>query len=414
MRILQAMNLWDLSQSRLYSKVGFWLPCAVVLFSILLGLIALACQTQSDPVSQPNAISSENSAATIPDKGTPNTTVLPKRLLDTSTDDVPLASYEAPGSVVSGPSPDLPQAFDGTRAFEWILKQVWSPDGTLRTRFPGSFGAQETRSMLLEELKAMGWDVQIQEFTGADFLSLDLDPVSSYIQSCGPEAIQEVNDLSFVNLVASYGEGETIALGAHYDTKRTSSKDPNPDLRDSPVPGANDGASGVAVLVELARLIPQAMKDRRVILLFFDGEDGFEDCHPLAGSLYYTQNLTATEREDIRSFILLDMVGDSHARFPKEGISIANAPRWVSLIWDIAAEQGTDYFVQELGASVLDDHISFYHVGIPAISVIDLRPGFPTYWHTTADLPENLSHYTLAAVGDVLMELLNSHWPPPE
>ena len=103
-----------------------------------------------------------------------------------------------------------------------------------------------------------------------------------------------------------------------------------------------------------------------------------------------------------------------HQQLPGSPPVALSTPRWVSLIWDIAAEQGTDYFVQELGASVLDDHISFYHVGIPAISVIDLRPGFPTYWHTTADLPDNLSHYTLAAVGDVLMELLNSHWPPPE
>lgn len=146
--------------------------------------------------------------------------------------------------------------------------------------------------------------------------------------------------------------------------------------------GANDGASGVGVLLSLARTYaPQG----DITIVFFDGEDGFQDCHPLAGSLYYAR--TMTDRPG--AMLLLDMVGDPNAKFPLEGHSKDSGRALQSLLWSRGKATLPDAFTN-IEKEVYDDHIPFIQEGIPSVDLIDFADGFPPYWHTSRDTMDNL------------------------
>jgi Zn-dependent M28 family amino/carboxypeptidase len=184
-----------------------------------------------------------------------------------------------------------------------------------------------------------------------------------------------------------------------------SDNDPDPARRSRPDPGANDGASGVGVLLQLMRHL-DALPDLAVSvgLLFVDGEDGFFDCYPDAGSLYFAQNLD----DAVAAFVLLDMVGDPGALYPRESNSHRSAPALQDLLWQHGQALDAAHFINRT-TTIEDDHLAFIQQGIPSVDLIDAgRPGsvFPPQWDTTNDTVDKLDAAMLGLVGDVLLQTL--------
>ena len=258
--------------------------------------------------------------------------------------------------------------------------------------------------------------------TGSSGLLKAGDEIQSKLLSLGWKVEQDVHTLDMGsiqvlvrNLVARSGEGPTVILGAHYDTRIWADRDPDPALREDEVPGANDGGSGTAVLLELARVISDHyVVNREIRLVFFDAEDN-GNIEPwsqrpeslvggwIIGSSLYAANLDL-ESEDIQFMILVDMVGDMNQRFPQEVFSLGSAPDLVEEIWDNAASLGfEDIFLPQSGSAIVDDHRPFIDRGIPAVDIIDLD--YP-FWHTTQDTLDKVSAESLERVGLVLQTLL--------
>lgn len=255
--------------------------------------------------------------------------------------------------------------FDGERAFKDVQYQV-----SLGPRIPGTAGQEKILKWLDEELSQNKWEVELQ--------------------------VHEIGGKTITNLVASRGEdGKYILLGAHYDTRIYADQDPDPSLRRSPVPGANDGGSGVAVLLEMARILPNDLP-MPVQIVFFDAEDngGIEDWDSILGSRAFVQHMVFPPE----AAIIVDMVGDADLKLYKEHNSNVDL---MEQIWEQARLLGYDeVFLTEYKFSVLDDHTPFIEAGIPAVDIIDLD--YP-YWHTTADTADKVSVESLQIVGDTLL-----------
>ncbi len=255
--------------------------------------------------------------------------------------------------------------FDGERAFKDVQYQV-----SLGPRIPGTLGQDLILKWLDEELSQYKWEVELQ--------------------------VHEIKGKTITNLVASRGEdGKYILLGAHYDTRIYADHDPDPGLRSLPVPGANDGGSGVAVLLEIARILPNDLP-MPVQIVFFDAEDngGIEDWDWILGSRAFVQHMVVPPE----AAIIVDMVGDSDLKLYKEHNSNVDL---IEQIWEQARLLGYDeVFLPEYKFSVLDDHTPFIEAGIPAVDIIDLD--YP-YWHTTADTADKVSVESLQIVGDTLL-----------
>jgi len=255
--------------------------------------------------------------------------------------------------------------FDGERAYSDVKYQV-----SLGPRIPGTTGQDQILKWLNEELTQYKWDVELQ--------------------------VHEIKGKTITNLIASRGEdGQYILLGAHYDTRIFADLDPDPELRNSPVPGANDGGSGVAVLLEMARILPDDLP-MPVQIVFFDAEDngGIGDWDWILGSRAFVQQLEIPPE----AAIIVDMVGDADLNIYKEHNSNDDL---MEQIWEKARLLGYDeVFLSEYKFSVLDDHTPFIEAGIPAVDIIDLD--YP-YWHTTADTEDKVSVESLQIVGDTLL-----------
>lgn len=258
--------------------------------------------------------------------------------------------------------------FDGERAFQHVLTQC-----SFGPRPVGSEEGRKTAEYIASTLEKLGWTVQQQEFVYRGIVGR--------------------------NVIASRGKGPLIILGAHYDTRSHADRDPL--TPHEPVPGANDGASGVAVLLELARTLDVTESGTEVWLAFFDAEDqgninGWPFC---VGSSYMAQNLSVTPF----AVVVVDMVGDLEQRFPWEATSDDKLRRE---LWAIAAELGyEEYFVPVLGPAIIDDHSPFLRLGLPAVDIIDFD--YP-HWHTTQDTPDKVSPASLERVGRVLEAWLES------
>jgi glutaminyl-peptide cyclotransferase len=256
-----------------------------------------------------------------------------------------------------------PESFDGQRALADVETQV-----AFGPRTPGSSGHAQIIEWMRAELSSAGWDSRIQS---AERLG---HPIQNVIAYRGDEKPQ-------------------IILGAHYDTRLHADNDPDPAKRPDPVPGANDGASGVAVLLELARVLP---KDSVPIwLVFFDAEDdgNIEGWDWLLGSQAFVDELDFHPQ----AAIIVDMIGDADQNIYIERNS---NPALVKEIWDAAASLGYEQsFIPEPKYSMFDDHTPFLQAGIPAVDIIDFD--YP-YWHTTEDTPDKVSAKSLEAVGRTL------------
>jgi hypothetical protein len=260
-------------------------------------------------------------------------------------------------------------SFNGERAWQDVSYQV-----SLGPRTSGSLPHQELRSWLTEELEKEGWTVEEQSC---------LDCVS----------------LPVFNLVAKRGSGSPwIILGAHYDSRFLADRDPDPNLQTRPVPGGNDGASGVAVLLELARALPSDL-NKEIWLVFFDAEDnGRIANHDWSmGSRVFVQYLVETEPLLPHAAIIVDMVGDEELTlyFEQKSDQALNEE-----IWATADELGYQQFIPAVKHNIIDDHVPFIEAGIPAIDIIDIE--YP-YWHTTADTADKVSIQSLEAVGATLL-----------
>lgn len=260
----------------------------------------------------------------------------------------------------------IPLSFDGNQAYADVHTQV-----DFGPRMPGSEGHAKVREWMRTELESAGWQVEVQES------SLLGHPIFNLIAKRNSEPPQ-------------------IILGAHYDTRFLADHDPDPSKQTEPVPGANDGASGVAVLLELARSLP--VDTVPTWLVFFDTEDQgkFEGWDWILGSRAFVDEVQVKPQ----AVVIVDMIGDAdlNIHFEKNSnIEIRTE------IWDTAAQLGYgDVFIAEEKFSMLDDHTPFLQAGIPAVDLIDFD--YP-YWHTTQDTPDKVSAESLDAVGETLW-----HW----
>ncbi len=285
-------------------------------------------------------------------------------------------------------APEAPRpAFDGDRALALAARQV-----AFGPRIPGTPAHDSTRAWIVAELRARG--ARVAEL-----------PVSV------PHPREPGRTIDGTNIFASFDTtaSRRVLLAAHWDTRAIADNDPDPAKRALPVPGANDGASGVAVLLEMARLLAESPAPVGVDLVFFDledmGEPGFgEDSaavpYAIGSEAFASQNPTYRPAYGI----LLDMVGDRDLRIPKEGYSMQAAPEIVAMVWSAAERVGATAFAPETGAPIYDDHIAFLQRGIPMIDLI--QTPFPDTWHTTADTMDRLSAESLAQVGRTLVEVL--------
>lgn len=287
--------------------------------------------------------------------------------------------------VWSRPGRDSTGGFSGTAAYELVRAQV-----DFGPRIPGSEAHAKTAEWIVARLKEVGLEV-VTQFDHVQAGNQRV-PMKNIIGSIDPD------------------HPKRILLSAHWDTRPWADQEAeNPEL---PGLGANDGGSGVAVLLEAARVLKGSKLSVGVDFAFWDVEDmgqsyqGIEFC---LGSQYWSRNPHKAGYKALYA-INLDMVGASNAQFPQEGYSRANAPAVLEKIQSAARELGlAKYFPERSADSIIDDHLYITRgAGIPAIDIIHLREqgGFPETWHTRRDTLENISAETLEAVGRVIVRVV--------
>ncbi|WP_194774921.1 M28 family peptidase [Pararhodonellum marinum] len=287
---------------------------------------------------------------------------------------------------------DVP-AFNADSAYAFIQKQV-----DFGPRVPNTAGHEATKNWLIEKLKGYKLEVQTQEFS---------------------EKTYDGQLWDLTNIIASYKPDakKRILLAAHWDSRRIADKDS--ERLHEPIEGANDGGSGVGVLLEIARVLAyeNPKPDVGIDFIFFDGEDDGEPEHQdtrnrareywwCLGSQYWSTNLH--ERGYSAYFgILVDMVGGRGARFYKEGYSVRYAKNIVNKVWNYGHELGhSDFFQMRETAELVDDHLFVNkNAGIPMINIIEFSPdyGFGHYHHTHADNMDMIDKRTLKAVGETVL-----------
>lgn len=218
-----------------------------------------------------------------------------------------------------------------------------------------------------------------------------------------PELGKEVR---LMNVLARFAprEKKRILLGAHWDTRPWADRDPDPARRRDPILGANDGGSGVAVLLEVARVLQKRTPGVGVDIALFDGEDLGTDLNPNGYFRGSNQFVAWRSLEAPPLFVIvIDMVGRKGSEFWWEGHSHERASNIVDLVWTRAKSLRLQAFKNGVKHTIFDDHIPFLNAGIPAVNIIDFD--FPE-WHTHADVPAILDPGTLEAVGRVLVSLV--------
>ena len=289
-------------------------------------------------------------------------------------------------SAPAGPTPGSP-TFDGELAMALVQKQV-----DFGPRVPGTEGHAAQLAWMIARLDSLAPVVEADTFTHITGAS---------------------DSLTLTNVLARFNPEATrrILLLAHWDTRPTADEESDPAARDLPIPGANDGASGTAVLLTLAEHMndtpPPATLGVDVLLV--DGEDygpGVEDM------LLGARRFAASVSEDDRPVygLLLDIVGDAEPLFPVEGYSAQSANVVVQKVWRAAERLGyRDWFPTSVGRPLIDDHVPLIQAGIPTANLIDFAYGPDNaYWHTAEDTPDKLSTATLGMVGAVVGELVYS------
>lgn len=277
-------------------------------------------------------------------------------------------------------SADEIPSFDGQLALQHIARQL-----AFGPRTVDSAGKQDTLEYIRQQLEPVADNLVIQTFT-------------SY-------------ELEGSNLWATFrGSEDTsrIMLGAHWDTRPVADKD-SFSRRNKPVPGANDGASGVAVLLEIARLLAIKRPSVTVDLVFFDLED-MGKINGLPFSIGAKAFVNKNHFYRPSAGIVVDMVCDKNLKIPRELHSQTKARSLMNRLWQIAERQKATAFKNRSGGFIKDDHLPFLQKGIPVVNLIHYP--FPIYWHTTSDTFDKCSSSSLQQVGNVIVEFLYSDYPP--
>lgn len=289
--------------------------------------------------------------------------------------------------------------FNADSAFAFVKKQV-----DFGPRVPNTKAHDQAASYFITQLQKSGATIIEQDFEAVTF---------------------DHTKLKLKNIIASFApdKPKRILLAAHWDTRPFADKDET--KKDAPFDGANDGASSVGILLELARVIgTSAAPDAGVDIILFDGEDWGEknndpkeyelpkgqDSWWCLGSQYWAKHKHKTNYS-AHYGILLDMVGAKRAHFFREGLSLEFAPRVVENVWNTAERIGySDYFVKQNVGEITDDHQFMNRVAkIPTVDIVDYRPGigfFGDYHHSTKDNIELISKETLKAVGQTLITII--------
>ena len=293
-------------------------------------------------------------------------------------------------------------SFNSTAANDSI---TWQTD--LGPRLPGSNASAELRRSIAENLS---------EFTFE-------------------ESSHNRENFTLTNLVGTFSPenstGQNVVFVAHYDSRYIAERDDNESKRNLPIDGANDGASGVAVLIEVGKIIPNLDLNHDVTLFFTDAEDqgitgGF---HPLTwsyGAYAWVENLTDDYKNNISAYIVIDMIGDAYLDFTKvkdtsselwETITpIAAALGMMESELDCDGNYGNPIYNPNKTRGVIDDHVPANDAGIPAINFIDINYGenastFGGHWHTHNDTADKVSAESLGYIGNLLeLGLITSAW----
>ena len=271
--------------------------------------------------------------------------------------------------------------FDGEAAFGYVETQL-----AFGPRVPNSEGHRSTGDWIMAQLQARADSVEVQEFSHMT-VDGELLQLRNFIGRFRPDL------------------PDRILYVAHWDTRPRADRSANLGQQRMPVPGANDGASGVAVLLGVADALVRTPPTIGVDLLFVDGEDygEFPGADVLIGSRHYAGTL---DRSALPLFaVVWDMVGDRNLQIYQEGNSVAGAPEVVDRVWARARELGYgSVFRDRVGYTMTDDHVPLLEAGVRAIDVIDFDD--VPWWHTTEDTIDTVSAESLKIVGDVAVALL--------
>jgi hypothetical protein len=297
-----------------------------------------------------------------------------------ATDNVKEKKTELAETNVSAPS------FSEDSAFQYVVRQC-----EFGPRVPNTDAHEQCAAYLSQQLTAFGAEVSLQKFTANAY---------------------DGTELKATNIIGTFfpENSKRIIFFSHWDSRHTCDQDA-PQYHKTAVPAANDGASGVAVLLEIARILKEKQPNVGVDMVFLDVEDygsanGDANSWCL-GSQYWAKNPHYKTKPQFG--ILLDMVGGSEPSFGIDVISQQFAQNIASKVWNVAHSLGYQQFKNETSGQLVDDHV-FVNLtaGIPTIDIIDYSSarGFPSTWHTHLDTPENISKETLGMVGNVLTNVI--------
>jgi Peptidase family M28 len=273
--------------------------------------------------------------------------------------------------------------FDGARALEYVRQQL-----AFGPRVPGSEAHRKAGDWIVEQMRQRADTVSEQRWT--------------HVTAKG-------DSLPMRNILARFRPAvtERVLYVTHWDSRPKSEEATDPAQRTRAVPGANDGASGVALFLGLGDLLKKTPPSVGVDLLFVDGEDygefGPPDVDVLIGSTYFAEHLPSPDYRPLFG-VLWDMIGDRDLRFEKEANSMRDAPEVVARVWETANQLGYgNTFVPTEGLSITDDHVPLLGVGLRVIDVIDLD--YPWH-HTPDDTIDKVSAASLKIAGDVAWALV--------
>ncbi len=296
-----------------------------------------------------------------------------------------LASAASCGGGGRGDPVHARTAFDGAAALAYVKTQL-----DFGPRIPGTDGARRCGDWIVAQMRSRADTVIVQSWA-------DTTAAGSV--------------LPLRNILARFRPGVTdrVLYVTHWDTRPVSDEARDTSLRKIPVPGANDGASGVALFIALGDVLKRTPPSVGVDLLFVDGED-YGSFTPLRdvllGSTYFASHLPASDYRPLFG-VLWDMIGDRRLLIYQEGNSVQQAPEVVARVWRTAADLGYDrYFVPEPRYTMTDDHIPLLKAGLRVIDVIDYESEAGGYHHTPYDTFDKVSSASLQIVGDVATTLV--------
>ncbi|WP_158542150.1 M28 family peptidase [Pedobacter chinensis] len=284
-------------------------------------------------------------------------------------------------------SPD----FDADSAYAYVKAQV-----DFGPRIPGTVAHEKCAAYLVSKLKSFGADVKLQG---------------------GKTQTHDGKTFQLKNIIATFNpEKKTrVLITAHWDARPFSDQDTDPANHTKPFDAANDGGSGVAVIIEMARQIQHKAPNVGVDFILWDLEDygkANDDTQNevtwCLGSQYWAKNAIATGYKAAYG-INLDMVGGGNAQFTQDEISRQAAPGLVSYVWDIGNEIGySSYFVRIPSGRLVDDHFWMNKAGVPSIDIVHYNDnsGFYINWHTQLDNLANIDKNTLKAIGQTVLETI--------